>query len=57
MSITGHKTVSMFLRYNITDGKDQREALERTAEMRRQRREVAAEKVAKVVAMRSGKAG
>jgi GTP cyclohydrolase II len=37
MSISGHKTVSMFLRYNITDGKDQREALQRTAELRRQR--------------------
>jgi integrase len=37
MSITGHKTVSMFLRYNITDGKDQRDALQRTAELRRQR--------------------
>jgi hypothetical protein len=37
MSISGHKTVSMFLRYNITDGKDQRDALQRTAELRRQR--------------------
>jgi integrase len=37
MSISGHKTVSMFLRYNITDGKDQRDALRRTAELRRQR--------------------
>lgn len=52
MSITGHKTVSMFLRYNITDGKDQREALQRTAEMRRQRTEAAAENSAKVVALR-----
>ena len=53
MSITGHKTVSMFLRYNITDGKDQREALQRTAEMRRQRTDAAAENVAKVVPLRS----
>jgi integrase len=37
MSISGHKTVSTFLRYNITDGKDQRDALQRTAELRRQR--------------------
>jgi hypothetical protein len=37
MSISGHKTVSMFLRYNITDGKDQRDALRRTDELRRQR--------------------
>ena len=37
MSISGHKTVSTFLRYNITDGKDQRAALQRTAELRRQR--------------------
>jgi len=37
MSISGHRTVSMFLRYNITDGKDQRDALQRTAELRRQR--------------------
>lgn len=41
MSITGHKTVSMFLRYNITDGKDQRDALQRTAELRRERLEAA----------------
>jgi hypothetical protein len=27
MSITGHKTVSMFLRYKITDGTEQRDAL------------------------------
>ena len=54
MSITGHRTVSMFLRYNITDGKDQREALQRTADMRRQRREAAAENAAKVVPLRSG---
>ncbi len=29
---SGHKTVSMFLRSNITAGKDQRDALQRTAE-------------------------
>lgn len=27
MSISGHKTNSMFTRYNITDDKDQRKAL------------------------------
>jgi len=32
MSITGHKTVSMFDRYNITSQEDRREALRRTAE-------------------------
>jgi integrase len=37
MSISGHKTVSTFLRYNITDGKDQRDALRRTAALRRER--------------------
>lgn len=37
MSISGNKTVSMFLRYNITEGKDQRKALRRTAELRRER--------------------
>jgi len=31
MSISGHKTVSMFLRYNITSGADQLDALKRTA--------------------------
>ncbi len=31
MSITGHKTVSMFNRYNITSHDDRREALRRTA--------------------------
>ncbi len=51
MSITGHKTVTMFLRYNITDGKDQQEALHRTAELRRQR--VAS--APKVTALRAAK--
>jgi acyl-CoA thioesterase FadM len=32
MSITGHKTVSMFNRYNITNQEDRREAVRRTAE-------------------------
>ena len=32
MSISGHKTVSMFMRYNITSGLDQIEALRKTAE-------------------------
>ena len=31
MSISGHKTISMFLRYNITSTKDQLEALKMTA--------------------------
>jgi integrase len=30
MSITGHRTISMFLRYNITSDHDMREALRRT---------------------------
>ena len=34
MSITGHKTVSMFNRYNITSQEDRRDALRRTAEDR-----------------------
>jgi integrase len=37
MSITGHKTVSMFLRYKITSGEEQREALARTTLLRQQR--------------------
>jgi integrase len=32
MSISGHKTVSMFLRYKITSGDEQREALRRVRE-------------------------
>jgi hypothetical protein len=32
MSISGHKTVSMFLRYNITSASDKIDALRRTAE-------------------------
>jgi hypothetical protein len=31
MSISGHKTVSMFMRYNITDGSDKLDALKKTA--------------------------
>ncbi len=52
MSITGHKTVSMFLRYNITDGRDQQEALHRTAERRRQQMDAAATAGSTVVALR-----
>ncbi len=55
MSVTGHKTVSMFLRYNITDGKDQREALHRTAELRRER--IASAAAPKVVALRRSVVG
>jgi integrase len=53
MSITGHKTVSMFLRYKITSGEEQREALTRTAALRQQRAAEAASKP-KVAALRSG---
>ena len=31
MSISGHKTVSMFMRYNITSGADKIDALDKTA--------------------------
>ena len=34
MSISGHWTVSVFLRYNITSGDDMREALRRTQDYR-----------------------
>lgn len=36
MSITGHKTVSMFLRYKITSGDEQRDALARMTLLRQQ---------------------
>jgi hypothetical protein len=32
MSISGHKTVSMFMRYNITSASDKIDALRKTAE-------------------------
>jgi integrase len=53
MTITGHKTVSTFQRYNIIDGTQQRAALQRTAALRQQQREAAAT-AAKVVPLRSG---
>jgi hypothetical protein len=31
MSISGHRTISMFLRYNITSATDQLDALKKTA--------------------------
>jgi integrase len=34
MSITGHRTISMFLRYNITSVEDMRQAIRRTADHR-----------------------
>jgi len=34
MSITGHTTISTFLRYNITSDEDKRNALRATAEYR-----------------------
>lgn len=51
MSITGHKTVSMFLRYKITSGDEQREALARTTALRQQRTS-GADATPKVTALR-----
>jgi integrase len=39
MTISGHRTASVFLRYNITTGEDQREALLRVQEYRATRLE------------------
>lgn len=39
MSISGHRTVSMFHRYNITDDRDQREALRVTSKYRQEQQE------------------
>jgi hypothetical protein len=46
MSISGHKTRSMFDRYNIHDEKDQREALRATQAYREKQAAVQREKVA-----------
>jgi len=54
MSITGHKTVAMFLRYKITSGDEQREALTRTAALR-QERAATGDRTRKVTPLRAGK--
>jgi len=46
MSISGHSTRSMFQRYDITDGRDQREALRAVKAYREQRAEAEREKPA-----------
>ena len=38
MSISGHRTASMFERYNITDDRDQRQALQKVQQYRKGRR-------------------
>lgn len=54
MRIMGHKTDSMFRRYNIGTADEHREALARTVELRRQR--ATAEKAAKIVQIQRGAA-
>jgi hypothetical protein len=39
MSISGHRTVAVFQRYNITDTADQREAFRRTFQYRQEQQE------------------
>jgi hypothetical protein len=39
MSISGHRTVAVFLRHNITDTADQREAFRRTFQYRQEQQE------------------
>jgi hypothetical protein len=43
MSISGHKTDSVFRRYNITDVEDKKEAVKKVAEYNRKRRKAVSE--------------
>lgn len=50
MRITGHRTRSMFDRYNITDGADLRQAVDKITEARKQQRELMRTTLAKAEA-------
>ena len=54
MSISGHKTRSMFDRYNIHDERDQREALRATQAYREQQAAVQRERLARMPAAGQG---